>query len=159
MWKKALLTATVAGSLVVGSAAAFAQTPVDAVDDAPVVAVQTELQLETQAQIQDPALVGSDDALLTQTTTQTRSQLRLDTPAECDGECDGAMAQERAELRVGTATQAGESIRLRSQLQDPLAHDGDFVGNGIGDGTGDCDEEPRNTMAEDGTGNKFGGNK
>ena len=159
MWKKAFLTATIAGSLVVGSAAAFAQTPVDAVDDAPAVAIQTELQLETQAQIQDPALVGSNDALMTQTATQARAQLRVDDPAECDGECDGAMAQERAELRVGTATQAGDMVQDRLQVHDPLLHDGDFVGNGVGDGTGDCDEEPRNTLAEDGTGNRFGGNK
>ncbi|MDX2344482.1 MAG: hypothetical protein QNL12_12510 [Acidimicrobiia bacterium] len=156
MWKKAFLTATVAGALLVGSGAAFAQTTVDT-DDVPAIAVQTELQ--TEAQLQDPALVASEDALLTQTATQTRSQLRIDAPAECDGECDPTMTQQRAELRVGTATQAGDMVRDRLQLQDPLAHDGDFVGNGIGDGSGDCDEEPRNTLAEDGTGNRFGGNK
>ncbi len=156
MWKKAFLTATVAGALLVGSGAAFAQTTVDT-DDVPAIAVQTELQ--TEAQLQDPALVASEDALLTQTATQTRSQLRIDAPAECDGECDPAMTQQRAELRVGTAMQAGDMVRDRLRLQDPLAHDGDFVGNGIGDGTGDCDEEPRNTLAGDGTGNRFGGNK
>ena len=151
MWKKAFLVATIAGALAVGSTAAIAQTPVDATDDVPAIAVQAQLQSRTQ--IQDPALMGTDDALLTQ--TQTQQQLQVHDPEEIG--IDPLLVQERAELQAGTATQAGDLTQIRDQIQDPELCDGDCDGNGIGDGTGDCDE-PINLAAGDGTGNKYGNN-
>lgn len=155
MRRKTLLVAAIAASLALGSAAAFADTAVeDAADtstEAPAIAVQTQTQ--TRVQVQDPELMGTDDAPMVQ--VQTRQMAQVHDPAEMG--IDPPMTQTRAELKTGTATQAGDLTqdRDRLQVQDPTVCDGECDGNGVGDGTGECDE-PINLEAGDGSGNHHG---
>jgi len=174
MKRKTLLVAAIAASLALGSVAAFAETGVTdvfeinteaAAVDAPALSVQTQLR----TQVQDPELMGTEDALMATVRTRLKAQLHdplemgTEGPAECDGDCDQPMNQERVEVRSefhnGEATQDGELLqdRDRDQVRDPLFGDGDgdgecdgeCDGNGVGDG-------PGNTQDQTGAGNQYG---
>ncbi|MDX2344481.1 MAG: hypothetical protein QNL12_12505 [Acidimicrobiia bacterium] len=168
MKRKTLLVAAIAASLALGSVAALAETGVTDVFDtnteapaveAPAFAVQTQLR----TQIQDPELMGTDDALMA--TVQTRLKAKVHDPLEMGVGApeEAPMTQERSEVRSefhnGEANLAGELLqdRDRDQVRDPLVGDSD--GNGVGDG--ECDG-PVNTQDETGAGNQYGtpgGNK
>ncbi len=167
MKRKTLLVAAIAASLALGSVAALAETGVTDVFDtnteAPAFAVQTQLR----TQIQDPELMGTDDALMA--TVQTRLKAKVHDPLEMGVGApeEAPMTQERSEVRSefhnGEATPAGELLqdRDRDQVRDSLVGGSD--GNGVGDGEcdGECDG-PVNTQDETGAGNQYGtpgGNK
>lgn len=182
MKRKTILVAAIAASLALGSVAALAETGVAdlfeinteaAAVDAPALSVQTQLR----TQVQDPELMGTEDALMATVQTRLKAQhhdpleMGVEAPAECDGECDKPMTQERVEVRSefhnGEATQAGDLLqdRDRTQDRDPLLGDcdGECDGNGVGDGEcdGECDG-PVNAQDETGAGNQYGtpgGNK
>ena len=106
MKRKTLLVAAIAASLALGSVAALAETGVTDVFDtnteAPAFAVQTQLR----TQIQDPELMGTDDALMA--TVQTRLKAKVHDPLEM-----GVGAPEEALM-------ATVQTRLKAKVHDPL---------------------------------------
>ena len=122
MWKKALLTMTVAGALAVGSTAAVAQTTVGDGEVATPRNVQVQTQTRVRTQVPN---TGIEAPGYTTPGAGVQDRDRVRDPQLCDNECDGS--------GPGTGVMAGNG-------HGPGDGSGDGPGGyGPGDGSGDCE--------------------